>query len=357
MNGPVDYVPLLCAGLAGAAILAYVLMDGWELGVGILYPLVARKADRDLLFESIEPLWGMNETWLALGGMLLLFAFPTACSLLLTQLYLPIFAMLFALALRGVSYEFRNQAGVLRRIRGLAFAGGSILAALAQGYIVGRLIEGVGGDVVTPGLVGWLRIFFPVAFSLALLGGYGLLGACWLIFKAEGTLQVMAREVSHSTLVLAAAMTVAASLLTPMVSPHVADLWLAPSMRPALVLIAATAGVAIWRLWTSLWQIADHRPLQWAVIIFVSAFAAIAISLSHYIVPHQSTLYELANDPASLRFAGIGLYVVLPVIMLYLLLGYWTFRGKTRRADIPVAPYPALASRKTCGHNVDLHLS
>jgi cytochrome bd ubiquinol oxidase subunit II len=357
MSGSADYVPLLCAAIAAAAILAYVLMDGWELGVGILYPLVARQADRDLLFESIEPLWGVNETWLALGSMLMLLAFPTACSLLLAQLYLPILAMLFALALRGLSYEFRHRAGALRPIRGPAFAGGSILAALAQGYIVGRLIEGVGGTVVTLGLIGWVRCLFPIACSLALLGGYGLLGACWLILKAEGTLQVTAREVSHSALVLAATLSVAVCLLTPMVSPHMARLWFAPSVRTALVLIAATVAVVIWRLWTSLWQIANHRPLQWALVIFVLAFAAIAISLYPYIVPYQFTLYELANDRVSLSFAGVGFYGALSVIMLYLLLGYWAFRGKTRRADIPVARDLALASRKTCGNNVDLHLS
>jgi cytochrome d ubiquinol oxidase subunit II len=127
-------------------------------------------------------------------------------------------------------------------------------------------------------------------------------------------------------------------------------------MRIVLLLIAATLVVVIWRLWASLWQIADQRPLQWAVIFFILAFAGIAISLYPYIVPYQFTLYELANDPASLKFAGIELYVGIPVIVLYLLLGYWTFRGKSRRAA-PVVPSAAFASRKTCGNNVDLHLS
>jgi cytochrome bd ubiquinol oxidase subunit II len=325
--------------------------------VGILYPLVARQTDRDLLFESIEPFWDANETWLVLGGMLLLLGFPTAYSLLLTQLYFPIFAMLFALVLRGVSYEFRYQGGALRRIWELAFAGGSILAALAQGYILGRVVEGFGGNVVTSGLTGWLRGLFPIVCSLGLLGGYGLLGACWLILKADGALQVMAREVSHSTLILAAALMVAVCIFTPMVSPHVAHRWFDPSMRIVLVLFAATAGIVIWRLWMSLWRIAERRPLQWAVAFCILGFSGIAISLYPFIVPYQFTIYELANDPASLRFAGVGLCILLPVITLYLLLGYRAFRGKTRRADIPVATSPALASRKTCGNNVDLHLS
>jgi cytochrome bd ubiquinol oxidase subunit II len=357
MSGSANFVPLLCAGAAAAAILAYVLMDGWELGVGILYPLVARQADRDLLFDSIEPLWGVNETWLALGAILMLLAFPTACSLLLTQLYLPVLAVLLALALRGVSFEFRHRAGALRRIGGFAFAGGSLVSVLAEGYIVGRLIEGIGGDVDTSGLVGWLRRLFPIAYSLGLLGAYGLLGACWLIHKSEGALQMMAREVSHSTLLLAAAMMVAVCLVAPLLSPHVAHMWFDPSMRTVLLLMAATVGVVLWRLWTSLWRTSAHRPLQCAVTIFILAFAGIATSLYPYIVPYQITLYGRAIDLTSFKFAGVAVYEPVAVPMLYLLLGYWTFRGKKRRADIPVAPSPNFASRKTCGHNVDLHLS
>jgi hypothetical protein len=147
MSGAADYLPLLWAAVAAAAILAYVLMDGWVLGIGILYPLVARQTDRELLVESIAPFWNANEILLVLGALLLLLGFPTACSLLLTQLHFPIFVMLFALIVRAASHEFRHTGGSLRRIWELAFAGGSILAALAQGYIAGRLIEGFdGGD-------------------------------------------------------------------------------------------------------------------------------------------------------------------------------------------------------------------
>lgn len=144
---------------------------------------------------------------------------------------------------------------------------------------------------------------------------------------------------------------------TPLVSAHVAHRWFDPSMRIVLVLLAVTAAVAIWQLWTSPWRSANHRPLRWAAAFLIVAFAGVAISLYPYIVPYQFTLYELANDPAVLTFAGIGLCVVLPVFVLYLLLGYRRPRGKLRRTNTPVVSSPALASRKTSGNNVDLHLS
>lgn len=357
MSVAADYISLLWACVAAVAILAYVWMDGWVLGVGILYLLVARPADRDLLIASIAPSWAANEIWLVLSAMLLLLGFPAAYSLLLTHLYLPVFAMLFLLVLRGVSYEFLRRGFALRRIWELAFAGGSVLAAVAQGYIVGRLIAGFGGIGLPSGLIGWLRALFPIVCGLGLLGGYGLLGACWLIFKTDGALRMMGREVSHSALLLTAAVMVAVCLLTPLASPTVAHRWFDPSMRVVLALFAAAAAVVIWRLWASLWRNVDHRPLQWADALLTIALAGVAVSIYPYIVPYQFTFYELANDPAFLKLAGVGLCVVVPLGVLYLLLDYRTRRGKMRRTDKPVSASPALASRKTCGNNVDLHLS
>jgi cytochrome d ubiquinol oxidase subunit II len=351
------YLALAWAGLVAAAILAYVLADGWVLGIGILYPLVARQTDRNLLIESIAPFWHANETWLILGAMLLLMGFPTAYSLLLTQLYLPMLALLFALVVRAASRAFRHQGGALRRTRALAFAGGSILATLAQGYLVGRLIEGSGGDDVTSGWIGWVRQLFPIACSFGLLGGYGLLGASWLISKADGALQVMGREVSLSSLILTAMAMVAGCVFTPLVSPHIAHRWFDPLVRIVLELLAAMAAVVFWQLWRGPWRKADHRPLLWAVAFLAIGFAAIVISLYPYIVPYQFTFYELANNPAFLKFAGLGLCVVLPAFVIYMLRGYRNPRGEIWQADIPVAASPAIATRKTCGHNVDLHLS
>ena len=357
MNEATNYLALLWAAVMAVAILVYVLTDGWVLGVGILYPLVARQTDRDLLIESIAPFWKANETWLILGVMLLLIGFPAAYPLLLMQLYFPIFALLFALVMRAAGHALRHPGGSLRRIWAMAFAGGSILATLAQGYLVGRLIEGSGGQGLTSGWIGWVRPFFPIICGFGLLGGYALLGACWLISKADGALQVMGREVSPSSLILTVTVLVAVCAFTPLVSPHAAHRWFDPSMRIVLVPLAVTAAVAIWQLWASPWRSANHRSLRWAAAFIIVAFAGVAISLYPYIVPYQFTFYELANDPAVLALAGVGLCVVLPVFGLYLLLGYRTPRGKMRRANTPVVSSPALASRKTSGNNVDLHLS
>jgi cytochrome bd ubiquinol oxidase subunit II len=357
MSGAADYIPLFWSGVTAAAILAYVLMDGWVLGIGILCPLVARQVDRELIIQSIAPFRKANETRFVLGALLLLLGFPTAYSQLLTPLYIPILAMLFALMVRGASDAFGHQGGLLRRMWNLAFAGGSILATLAQGYLVGRLIEGFGGNPVTSGLFGWVRQFFPIVCGLGLLAGYGLLGACWLIFKTDGALQVMGREVSHSTLILAATLMVVVCLCTPIVGPPAAHRWLDPSIRIGLALFALAALLVTWQLWSSLWQIKDYRPLQWAVALLMLAFMGFAFSLYPYIVPYQFTYHELASDPAFAKFASVELCVVLALIMLCLLLSYRRLQGKTPRADIRVGEPPVMASRKTCGNNVDLHLS
>jgi cytochrome bd ubiquinol oxidase subunit II len=352
-----NYISFLWSAVGAMAIVAYVWIDGWLLGIGILYLLVARQADRDRVIQSITPFWKANETRFVLGAMLLLVGIPTAYSLSLTQLYFPIVAMLFALVVRRVAYAYSHRGGSLHRIGGLAFAGGSILATLAQGYLVGRLIEAFGGNGVTSEWIGWLRALFPILCSLGLLGGYGLLGACWLIFKEDGALRVMGREVCHSTLIMTATLMVAVCLCIPVVGPPVAHRWVDPSVRMVAALFATAAAVVIWQLWRSLWQVKDYRPLQWAVALFVLAFTGTASSLYPYVVPYQFTYYELATEPAFLMFASIELCVVFIVIILCMLLGYRRLREKIPREDTRVGTSPVIASRKTCGHNVDLHLS
>jgi cytochrome bd ubiquinol oxidase subunit II len=352
-----DWLPLAYATLTAACFAAYVLMDGWDLGVGILYPLVARRADRDQLLQTIEPFWDANETWLVFGGMVLLLGFPLAYSQLLTQLYVPAIAMLLALVLRGVSYEFRYQGGALREFWGFVFAAGSILAAFAQGCMLGRVVEGLAPtDSLSPVLTA-LRDGFPLVCGIGLIGGYALLGACWLILKTEDALQTMAREVGQSALLLTAILLIIVSTFTPLVSPHVASRWLT-SNGWVLAAVAVTSHCAVlWKLWSSLWRSNDRRPLQWATALFILSFVGIAFSLFPYIIPYQYTLFEAANDPATLRFAGVGICIVLPVVILYLGLGYRVFRGKTvRQVALPMEA-PSVAARKTSGHQADLHMS
>jgi cytochrome bd ubiquinol oxidase subunit II len=351
------YLPLAYAALTAACLLAYVLMDGWDLGVGILYPLVARKRERDQLFLTIQPFWDANETWLVFGGMVLLLGFPLAYSTLLTQLYVPVFTMLFALVLRGVSYEFRYQGGSWREAWGYTFAAGSMLAAFAQGYMLGSVVEGIADTETFPPVLVILRGSFPLLCGIGLVGGYGLLGACWLILKTQDTLQTTAREVARAALILTVCLLLIVSVFTPLVSPHVAHRWFV-SRAWLLAAVAVLAySVVVWKLWTSLWQSNDRRPLQWAAALFSLSFGGVAFSVFPYIVPYKYTLQEAANDRTALRFAAVGICIILPVVVLYLTLGYRVFRGKSSSPPMEQFAPPSVASRKTCGHQADLHLS
>lgn len=355
MSNPTDWLPFAYLSLIAGSFLAYVLMDGWDLGVGILYPLIARRQDRDQLMGTIAPFWDANETWLVFGGMLLLLGFPLAYSTLLTQLYVPVIAMLLSLVLRGVSYEFRFQGGALREFWGYVFSAGSLLAAFAQGTMLGRIVEGIGdAESLSPALT-FLRIAFPLVCGVGLIGGYALLGACWLILKADGALQTTAREVAHSSLVLTVLLLVLVSGFTPLVSAHVAHRWFGSDTAWLTVVAILAPGVIVWRLWSSLWQSDERGPLRWAIALFVLAFLGIVISLYPYIVPYNFTFSDAANDHSTLVFAAIGICVTLPVVLLYLTLGYRVFRGKSSLSS--PRDVVSIASRKTSSHQADLHLS
>jgi cytochrome bd ubiquinol oxidase subunit II len=351
-----DWLPIAYAALAAFCFLCYVLLDGWDLGAGILYPLVARKPERDQMFRSIAPFWDGNEIWLVFGGLTLLLGFPLAFSLLLTKLWIPVFALLFALVLRGCSYEFHRRGGALQEAWGYVFAGGSVLAAFAQGYILGKVVAGFDPSPELPFAVGALRRLLPFVCGVGAVGGYGLLGACCLILKARDTLQTTAREVGQSTLILSLVLLIAVSACTPLISDHVAKRWFSTHAWPLLAIYVAASVVVAWKLWRSFWQPADRRPLQWAIALFVISFSGIAISLHPYIIPYQRTLYETANR-ASPAFGAVGICVVLVVVLSYLVLGYRAFRKRLSAASVAVSAPVTLAARKTCGHQVDLHLS
>jgi len=357
VTASVDWLPVAYAALMSASFLAYALMDGWDLGVGIFYPLVARAPDRDHLLETIAPFWDANETWLVLGGMLLLLGFPLAYAVLLTKLYLPVFAMLFALVLRGVSYEFRQQGGRLREFWGHLFAASSVLAAFAQGCILGRVVEGIAETDSASPIITAIRGTFPLACGVGLVGAYALLGACWVILKTQGAVQVTAREVARSALILTVILLIVVSLFTPLVSPHVAHRWFASNDGVLAAVAVVAGGVVIWRLWMSIWGSDDRRPLQWVIALFILSFAGIAASVYPYVVPYGYTLFEAANDRKTLVFAAVGICIVLPVIVLYLALGYRVFRGKSQDPHPEATDIPCVSCRRTAGHEADLHPS
>ncbi|HJZ13891.1 MAG TPA: cytochrome d ubiquinol oxidase subunit II, partial [Stellaceae bacterium] len=253
-------IPVVFALLAVFGVAVYVLADGFDLGVGILSFFAPREADRDLMMASIEPVWDGNETWLVFGGTLLFAAFPAAYYILLPAFYLPIMFMLFALISRGIAFAFRDRAGRSRRIWDFAFAGGSLLAAFAQGLVLGGFIGGV--DVqsgIFHGSPLSFLSFLGVLCGLGLIGGYALMGAGWLIWKTDGQTQVFAREIGHAAVILTAAMLAVVSAWTALSEPQVADrwfswpniVWLAP-----IPLISVAALVATWR---ALWSRPDWR--------------------------------------------------------------------------------------------------
>jgi cytochrome bd ubiquinol oxidase subunit II len=335
-----DWLQPAAAGLTVASILVYVLMDGWDLGVGILCPLVARRTDRDLLFESITPFWDANEAWLVLAGMMFLLGFPQAFSDLSVRSFVPIIIMLSALVARAASFEFLHRNVALRNQWEYAFAAASVVATLAQGYILGLIVNGMGFGPVANTVLASLRPAIPVLCGVGLVGGYALLGACWLVLKTRGALQITAREVAHSALILTAFVLAVVGVFTVLVTCQMADSGFTLRTLTVLVAFVAVGLILVIGLWKSLWGTSLRRPLGWAVALSVLAFAA---------------MYEPTIDWSSPRLASID--IVLPIVAVYLVLRYRAFRDTASPAQEETVGVPHIATRRTCGHEVDLHLS
>lgn len=328
MQGP--HVPLVFAALAAFCVTVYVLADGLDLGVGIVFLVAPREADRDLMMASIEPVWDANETWLVMGGTLLIAAFPAGYYVLLPAFYLPIMFMLFALIFRGIAFEFRLQATRFRFLWDIAFSAGSIVATLCQGQILGGLIDGVpmengmfaGGPFSFFSLLGLLC-------GVGLVGGYALIGAGWLIWKTDGPTQIFAREIARAALILTAVMMALVSAWSALSVPEVAARWFA---LPNLFLLApvplVTLGlfVAIAR---GIWEGAEPRTFILALLVFALGLVGLVVSLWPYVVPRQVTVWDGAADPQTLAFIAVGLAVILPIVLAYQAHAYWVFRGKT----------------------------
>jgi cytochrome d ubiquinol oxidase subunit II len=332
LTTPAGWLPVVFMVLMGIAILLYVVLDGYDLGVGILMRS-AKTADRGAMFASIGPFWDANETWLVLGIGLLLVAFPRAHGIILTALYLPVAAMLIGLILRGVAFDFRYKARDEHQPRWeRLFWIGSLLAALAQGYMLGLYITGFAHT--------WLGVTFAILIAIGLTAGYVLLGACWLLIKTSGPLQVLAVRWAQRALLVCAIGVAAVSAATPLVSPRVFAKWFAlPNIVLLLPIPIATAGL-FFIAWRSLRRLpvrlADGNeygvwvPFACAIGIFALAFYGLAYSLFPYIVIDGLTIWEAASAPESLLVILIGAAVVLPAILAYTVFAYRVFRGKAR---------------------------
>jgi cytochrome bd ubiquinol oxidase subunit II len=352
-------LPLIFALVAAAAVALYVLADGFDLGVGILFLLAPRESDRDIMMQSIAPFWDGNETWLVFGGALLWAAFPIAYYVLLPAFYLPIVIMLIALIARGVAFEFRFQAVLFRRVWDFVFAGGSLLAVVAQGLVLGRFIAGVpvANGVFSGGPFSSFTVL-GLFCAAGLVGGYALLGAGWLIWKTEGPTQVFGREVGHSAVILSAGCMALVSTWTALTVPEVAERWFRwPWVLPLALMPLAAAGVAflIWRL---LWGRHETWPFRLTILLFLLGFGGLTVSIWPYVVPRVATIWSGAADPTTLRFVGVGVLVIVPIILAYLGHAYWVFRGKT----LPEGGYgePKMeghVGRRAQASQIDLHLS
>jgi len=316
-----ELLPLVFAALMGLAILAYVVLDGYDLGVGMLMA-GAERAEQDLMVASIGPFWDANETWLVLGIGLLLVAFPAAHGVVLGALYLPVAAMLVGLMLRGVAFELRTKAeGWHRELWNWLFWAGSTLASFAQGLMLGRYITGF-----APGFGYWL---FAVVVGASLCGGYVLLGAAWLILRTEGALQQKAIAWARWGLMWVALGVALVSLATPLASETVRHKWFdLPQVFYLMLLPAATLAAGGW-IWISLGK-SDWKPFAGAVAIYVLAFAGLAYSLFPYVVLDRLTLWQAAAHPSALKFLLAGAAIVLPFILGYTVYVYRLFGGKTR---------------------------
>jgi len=325
-----DLVPLW-TGLIGLAVFYYVVFDGFDLGVGMLYGLLRDDAQRNIVMASIAPIWDGNETWLIFGGMGLLAAFPLAFTIIIPAVYFPILMMLLALVFRGVAFEFRFKHGGLRRVWDGAFCAGSTVATFAQGIVLGTFIQGftVDGRHFAGTSFDWLRPF-PLAVGVALMFGYGLLGAGWLILKTEGELQDWSRRAASICLIGVLVAIVAVSIWTPAMHADIARRWFSwPNIIFLSPVPVVTAAIALAE-WYALWQRYELVPFLGAVGLFLMSFIGIAISLWPMIVPYHYTLWQAASSESTQAFLLIGTLFLLPIILMYTAWSYWVFRGKVR---------------------------
>lgn len=328
-----DLVPIWTVILA-VSVFMYVLLDGFDLGVGILFPFAPDDAARDTMMNSVAPVWDGNETWLIMGGVGMLTAFPVAFSIIFPALYFPVLAMLLGLIFRGVAFEFRPTATTRRGYWDRAFFWGSLVATFAQGCILGKFVLGfeTDGRQYTGSTWDWLHPFV-LAVGLGLVFGYVLLGATWLVLKTEGALQDWARAKARAALVGVLAFIVMVSVWTPLLHDRIAERWFSwPNIAYFSPVPVITALLAL-SLWRALARGSDVVPFLAAMGLFALSYLGLTISLFPYIVPHSITLWQAATAPEGQAFLLIGTLFLIPIIFMYVGWSYWVFRGKVR-ADV-----------------------
>jgi cytochrome d ubiquinol oxidase subunit II len=328
------YLPLIWAALIGTAVALYVILDGFDLGVGILFPTAKNERERDLMMNSVAPFWDGNETWLVLGGGGLWVAFPQAYAVIMPALYLPIILMLLALIFRGVAFEFRWPANTSKKYWNVAFAGGSILAGFFQGVVLGGLIQGINvqNGEFAGGPFDWATPF-ALLVGVGVVAGYALLGATWLVLRTEGEVARRSREQAKLLLLAVLAAMAVVSLWTPLeveriaarwfTTPNIYYLWPVP-----LITVALAFG-----LWKWLNEGREAAPFLATIGLFLLGYLGLVISNFPYLVPPTLTVWQTAAAPASQIFMLIGTLFLLPIILGYIVFVYWLFWGKVREGE------------------------
>ncbi len=308
-------------------VFMYVLMDGFDLGVGILFPFAPRDHDRDVMMNSVAPVWDGNETWLILGGAGLLAAFPLVYTVFLPALYIGVFLLLAGLIFRGVAFEFRFKANRSRRLWDHAFNIGSTVAAFAQGAVVGAYIQGfeTEGFNYVGGPLDWLTPF-TVMTGLGVVAGYALLGSTWLILKSSGDTQKWAYRITPWLIAAVVGFFVLVSIWTPLAESRVLNRWL--ENAEILWIFPVLTVICLWWLWQGVRSEREGVPFVATMALFGLFYVGLLISMWPYAVPPEHTFWDAASAPEAQLFLLLGFLFVIPIVLGYTAWTYWVFRGK-----------------------------
>ena len=330
-----DILPLIWMFFLAASIVLYTLLDGFSLGVGILFPFARNDRDRQLMMGSVSPVWDGNQTWLVGGGAALFAAFPKAFNLLLSALYLPLIMMLIALIFRGVAFEFYMKAKD-KHLWYLAFVGGSTVAAFAQGLVLGTYVLGFDfdGRKLIAGPLHFLSPF-SVMTGVGVVLAYALSGACWLLLKTEGELRDWARGRAQKLLPLVIAMIGLVCAWTPRLVPEIRWLWFGWPNILLLSPVPLWIGALSFATWAALRRkdLSDAVPFLCCIGLYLITLVGLAVSLWPYVVPRSFTLWEVAAPANSLLFTMVGVLLIVPVVLVYTAHAYYVFRGKVTPED------------------------
>jgi cytochrome d ubiquinol oxidase subunit II len=334
MTGQELWLPLIWAALIGTAVALYVILDGFDLGVALLFPTARSEAERDQMMRSIAPFWDGNETWLVLGGGGLLVAFPRAYAIIMPAFYIPVILMLLGLIFRGVAFEFRHVSVTSRSWWNAAFFLGSLIAVVAQGAVLGGLIQGikVENGEFAGGAFDWATPF-SLLCAAGLIAGYLLLGATWLVMKTEGAVTERARKQAPLLLLAVMILMGAVSLWTPLRYSAIAERWFTTPNIYYLWPVPVVTLLTAWAAWHWLETRRTVLPFLATIVLFLLGYFGLVVSVFPYLVPPSLTIWQTAAHPSSQKFMLAGTVFLLPIILGYFAVVFWVFRGKVREGE------------------------